>query len=134
VIKNGFLPLENTHQECMNIPVFIQILKNDEKSNVKAEYKMYWRDIANLPFKSGLRRLRSNIFYGDRWQEGEPKSFMIIRYQSTNTFELHYFDGDCPRNDERTAFLNWYLKEAGIAEDEFKTHPKSWEQKKSYRY
>ena len=134
VIEKGFLLVENTHQECMNTPVIIQIKKNEEKGKIKAEYRMYWLDLANHQFNSGLRRLRSDIYYGDRWQLGEPKSFMIIRYLGKNAIELHYFDGECPSNEERTAFLNWYFKEAGIAEDEFKTHPKSWEQKRRCRF
>lgn len=136
---NRFVLVNTSIADCLDIPKTFYITNNEKKGKINAEYIMYCQDLIKIQFKSGMRILRRNILYGDRWWISGKKSFMILRYSSNDSVELHFFDGFCPLSkEERTVFLNYYLHESGIAGTQYKTHPPTWEQKrkrlKSKRY
>jgi hypothetical protein len=137
-IKNGekrFELIDSPFNECTDIPKSFILTKNNDLRNKKAEYMMYCVDLKGIHFRSGVRSLRKNILYADRWWKSGRKSFIIIRYLGNNIIELHYFDGFCPENKtDRSAFLTYYFEDSGIANREFKTGPMSWEQKRYRRF
>jgi uncharacterized protein YerC len=118
--KNRFELIDNVDNKCKDIPKSFVIQENNDIRNKKADYMMYCLDLVGQLFRTGLRILRSNIQYGDRWWPSERKSFMILRYLEKNTIEFHYFDGFCPINkEERSAFLTYYFNESKITGNEF---------------
>ena len=113
---NRFGLVQVLSNECLDIPNFFYVVKNGKMPNIKSQYIMYCQDLTGKPFQSGLRELRPNIFYGDRYWNPWTKSFIILRYLEKNTVELHYFDKECPKNvEERSPFVTWYFSESGIA-------------------
>jgi hypothetical protein len=90
-------------------------MKN-ENERIKAGKILRAIDLNGINFPSGFRKVRSEIYYGDRFLKGEQKSLFIAKYRNKDSIELHFFEGFYPKTrSERSAFFTWYFEKASLA-------------------
>ncbi len=99
------------------MPLFF-IIKNNTDPKFKVSKRIFFTDSKWQPFDSGYRKVRSDIYYGDRFNKcngNEFKSLFICRYLTKERIEFHFFDGFCPRKENRSSFFTYYFNKTKMA-------------------
>ncbi len=120
--KTKYFSMNNTRFELLNqksglntylIKSFLLIQQINK--DAKSEFHLDALNIRGVKVKSGIRQLRSNVFYGDILYLN-VKSLIILHKIEPCIFEMYFFYGFYPEEqDKRSSFFTSFFTKTGIA-------------------